>query len=166
MEAPSFSLAVNNRPIFWKTIPNYGKTKGGVIAIPLTVAVQQPKHGSPHLEYNIYLSEAGNFTLHTFVSPTIDFTGTDGLKFAVSIDNEMPITVNISSNYANEGAWEQSVANAIKIFKIPFSFDKPGKHTIKYWMINPGIVLQKLVLDLGGLKPSFLGPPESTISTK
>ncbi|MES2445940.1 MAG: glycosyl hydrolase 115 family protein [Bacteroidota bacterium] len=166
MEAPSFSLAVNNRPIFWKTIPNYGKTKGGVIAIPLTAAVQQPKQGSPHLEYNIYLSEAGNFTLHTFVSPTIDFTGTDGLKFAVSIDNETPITVNISSNYANEGAWEQSVANAIKIFKTPFSFDKPGKHTIKYWIINPGIVLQKLVLDLGGLKPSFLGPPESTISTK
>jgi hypothetical protein len=27
--------------------------------------------------------------------------------------------------------------------------------------VNPGIVLQKIVLDMGGVKPSFLGPPET-----
>ncbi|TKB96594.1 glycosyl hydrolase 115 family protein [Pedobacter cryotolerans] len=166
IEAPSFNRAVNSRPIFWKTIPNYGKTKGGVTATPVSSPIQNPSDGSPHLEYDIYLSEVGNFTLQAFISPTIDFTGTDGLKFAISIDDQKPVTVNISSNYTNEGAWGQSVANGIKIFKTPFSFDKAGKHTIKYWMINPGVVLQKLVLDMGGLKPSFLGPPESTISIK
>lgn len=166
IEAPSYSRAVNNRPIFWKSIPNYGKTKGGVLPTPVTSAIQQPREGSPHLEYDVYVSERGNFVLNTFISPTIDFTGSDGLKFAVSINDQAPITVNISSNYASEYAWGQSVANGIKIFKTPLVFDKPGKHTIKYWMINPGIVLQKLVLDLGGLKPSFLGPPESTISKK
>jgi hypothetical protein len=166
MEAPSYTKAVNSRPIFWQTIPNYGKTKGGVIATPVTSPTQQPKDGSPHLTYDIYISEAGNFTLHTFVSPTIDFTSTDGLKFAISIDDQKPITINITDNYTSEWAWGQSVANGIKIFKTAISVDKPGKHTINYWMINPGVVLQKIVLDLGGLKPSFLGPPESAISIK
>ncbi len=33
-------------------------------------------------------------------------------------------------------------------------------------MINPAVVLQKLVLDFGELKPSYLGPPETVINSK
>ncbi|WP_231425536.1 glycosyl hydrolase 115 family protein [Pedobacter sp. Leaf250] len=164
MEAPNYSRAINSRPIFWKTLPNYGKTLGGVIPVPVTSPVQKPDATTPHLEYDIYLTETGTFTLNSFISPTIDFTNADGLKFAVSVDDEAPVIINISADYKTETAWRKSVADNIKIFKTRLKIDKPGKHTIKYWMVTPAVVLQKLVLDLGGLKPSFLGPPETFVS--
>ncbi|MGO4876320.1 glycosyl hydrolase 115 family protein [Pedobacter psychrotolerans] len=164
MEAPNYSRAMSNRPIFWKTIPNYGKTTGGVLPVPVTSPAQNLDANTPHLEYDLYLNRAGTFNLHTYISPTIDFTNSDGLKFAVSIDDEPPVIVNISAGYQTDPAWRRSVADNIKIFKTAVNFKKSGRHTLKYWMINPGVVLQKLVLDLGGLKPSFLGPPETFIS--
>ena len=164
MEAPSFTRAINSRPIFWKTILNYGKTMGAVFPVPVSSPIQQLNSTSPHLEYDIYLNDVGTFNLLTYVDPTIDFTNSDGLKFAVSIDDEPPVIVNISADYNNDRAWGKSVADNIKIFIIPFKITKEGRHTIKYWMVNPAVVLQKLVLDLGGLKPSYLGPPETFVN--
>ena len=36
-----------------------------------------------------------------------------------------------------------------------------GKHTLKIWMIDTGIVFQKFVIDAGGKRKTYLGAPES-----
>ncbi|HEY0724041.1 MAG TPA: hypothetical protein VGD41_08685, partial [Pyrinomonadaceae bacterium] len=38
-----------------------------------------------------------------------------------------------------------------------------GAHTLKIYMVDAGVVLDKIVIDTGGLKPSYLGPPETRV---
>jgi hypothetical protein len=58
------------------------------------------------------------------------------------------------------------VGDNINIVSSKHQVAHSGEHVLKFWMVDPGIVLQKLVLDAGGLKPSYLGPPESFYAKK
>jgi len=58
------------------------------------------------------------------------------------------------------------VANNIIIKTTEHQISQDGKHVIRYWMISPAVVLQKMVLDFGELKPSYLGPTETIIQSQ
>jgi hypothetical protein len=107
--------------------------------------------------------------VNLYFSPTLNIHNTEeGLQFAVSIDNEAPQIISLNKEDKNSisGVWNNWVANNIIIKTSEHNINKSGKHTLKYWAVSPAVVLQKLVVDLGGLKPSYLGPPETIYNTK
>ena len=159
IEAEHFTKAVASPQIKWQVIPNLGRTLSAVEALPVTAPPQSLLPNSPRLEYNIYVSDTGAATLHIYLSPTLNFHN-KGLRYAVSVDDEKPQVINMHEGYS-ENTWNKWVADNI-IEKVSQHYiSKQGFHVVKFWMIDPAVELQKLVVDLGGLKQSYLGPPET-----
>ncbi|HEX7980827.1 MAG TPA: glycosyl hydrolase 115 family protein [Gemmatimonadaceae bacterium] len=161
MEAEHYSRAVATAPVRWTRIPDLGRTLSGVTAEPVTMASQTPGAAGARLEYRMWLLDSGAVTVRALISPTLNFSGAaHGLRYAMSIDDETPQVVNVSAD-SSLRAWEQSVADNIIVGSTRHQVAKPGEHVLKFWLVDPGVVLQKIVVDAGGVKPSYLGPPES-----
>ena len=167
MEAEHYTRAVAKGDIRWQRIPDLGRTLSAMTAFPVTAPSQTPSGAAARLEYRMHLFGSGDVAVTTYLSPTLNFTGGPGLRFAISIDDEPPQIVNMHADGSSNGrtdsnrAWEQGVAENVKVLVTRHRVAAPGEHVLKLWMVDPGVVVQKLVVDLGGVKPSYLGPPES-----
>ena len=162
VEGERYDKAITGQGITWKIIRNYGNTLSGITPWPVTAARVKPTGNSPHLEYNITLKDTGTgtVTVTAYISPSLDFRNKGGLFYAVSIDNEEPQLVDISTKVDSK-EWGMAVSDNIRKLITKHHITKAGAHTLKYWMVDPAVVLQRLVIDDGGLKPSYLGPPEN-----
>jgi hypothetical protein len=160
IEAEHFNRAVDAPPIRWRRIPDFGRTLSGVTPFPVTVASHEPGDDSPRLEYRVYLSSTGDVKVHAYVSPTLNYHNTEGLRYAVSFDDQPPQIVNIHAGESLQ-VWERWVANNINETVSEHLLDEAGPHVLKFWMVDPGVVLQRIVVATGDVRPSYLGPPES-----
>jgi hypothetical protein len=166
MEAEHFTGKTDFGRSRWTRIEGYGHTLSGMRAeTDVDLDGLTPGRDAPWLEYRMYLFGSGDIQTLAYFSPSLNYLPQRGVRYAVSIDDGAPLTVTlVPEGYKAQngnGEWEKSVIDGYRIGRARITTTAPGYHTLKIWMIDPGIVLTKLVVDLGGLKPSFLGPPES-----
>ena len=161
MEAEHYARAVDVAPVKWQRIPDMGRTLSAMTPLPVTAGSQSPGDRSPHLEYRIHTFGTGKVTVRAELSPTINFHNNDGLRFAISIDDEIPQVINMHADFSFRD-WEESVRNSMIECVSEHTIAKPGNHTLKFWMVDAGVVLQRLVVQTGHIQPSYLGPPQSS----
>ncbi len=170
IDAEHFSKKYEPKPFQWKIVENLGRTGSSVISLPIAKGRIALTKKSPKLSYNVNFQNTGTVKVHLYFSPTINYSTRKGMYFGLSFDNEMLIQVNYDSdtyifNYNGKVPknWESNVADNIKIITAEFQIDKPGNHTLNYYRVDEGLVLQKIIIETENshLKKSYLGPPES-----
>ena len=150
----------------WIRIEDYGRTLSGMRAeAPVDAPPATPGTDAPCLAYDMYLFDSGKFDVTAILAPTMNFLAGRPLRCAISLDDQPAQIVTIVPADYNSGNgnrdWEKVVVDNARYVHAGVTVAKPGYHTLKFWMVDPGVVLTKLVVDCGGLKPSYLGPPES-----
>ncbi len=160
MEAEHYARAVNSAAMYWQKIPELGRTLSGMTPFPVTSPAAEPGGDSPHLEYLLYLFSSGTVTVKAYLSPTLDFHNSGGLRYAVSFNDEAPQIVNMHAGMN----WEKWVSDNIAIVSSTHQIARPGNQVLKFWAVDPGVVLQRLVVETSGASPSYLGPPETFVA--
>jgi hypothetical protein len=165
IEADHFSRAVAAGGARWRRLPGIGRTGAGMEPFPVTAPSQGPGTG-PRLEYRMTLKTAGPVKVWAYLSPRNDALPTKGLRYAVSIDDAPPQVVDLTAATGADATamnrqWERNTSDNVNRTMTTHAVARPGVHVLKLWMVDPTVVVQNLIVDTGGLKPSYLGPPES-----
>ncbi|KAK0237297.1 hypothetical protein EDD85DRAFT_908116 [Armillaria nabsnona] len=159
--------------VYWRELPGIGRTLSGMTPWPRTGhnGGNFTAGSGPSLEYDFFtFSETTNKTSVTvYVSPSLNANGADRpLDVAIALDGEVLSSYFIPPAApgvlpAVWGGYDGFVANSIVPIALSFTGMKPGAHILKIFMIEPAVVVQKTVIDVGGLESSYLGPPESLL---
>jgi len=158
IEAEHTSRRVAAKGVKWETIPGYGRTLSAVEPFPVLASSAEPGKGA-RLEYELTVLTGGKATLEAVLGPSLAFQPHHGLRVAFAFDDEPPQVVDVAAPYLSR-EWETAVSDSVRKVQTKHIL-RAGRHILKVWAIDPGVVIERLVIDLGGLKPSYLGPPES-----
>ena len=160
IEAEHYTRRTSTDSARWEKIDDYGRTLSGMSVFPVTAASVLPSASSPCLEYQLYLFDPGKVEAEAILGPTLNFVPGRGLRYAISFDDQ-PLQVVDALAHNSVEEWATTVKNSVRAVTSEHTVAGTGYHTLKFCMVDPGVVLEKLVLSLGGVRPSCLGPPES-----
>lgn len=169
IEAEHFDAKTDRAGAAWQVIPGLGRTGDSVAVFPEdapSVELRRAALEAPALEYRMHLFHAGDFVLTFYLIPTHPVRGAGGLRFAYGFDGAGPRELAASAGVeVTSKEWSQNVLNATTKVSVPVKLD-PGAHVLRIYLLDPGVVLDKIVLNTGGLRPSYLGPPETRVMSK
>ena len=165
IEAEHFTAKKDASANRWIKIPDYGHTLSAMRADGPVDAQATPGKDSPCLEYKMYLFHSGKVEVDSTVGATLNFLPGRPLRYAVSFDDETPQVITIvPANFKAQNGnrdWEDSVEYNGRDALSTHNIASAGYHTLKIWMVDPAVAVEKIVVNTGGVRQSYLGPPES-----
>jgi len=166
IEAEHFSKNTAQGDRKWLKVDDYGLTLSGMRATaPANAPVETVGKDAPCLEYPLYLFSKDSARITLVTSPLLNYMPGRDIRIAISFDDEEPQYItNVPDKYKIEYSnadWVQSVLNQTRSCQTSLNIPKSGYHTLKVWMIDQGVIVEKILINTGGLKPSYLGAPES-----
>ncbi|KAF4499440.1 hypothetical protein FAGAP_4371 [Fusarium agapanthi] len=149
-------------------LPDSGRLETG----SLTLAPGTDSDGSaPYIQYPFYLfSETSKATLVLYFGTTLDLSSEDILTYDVRIDEEQSQSYSLQKrtpesekNAADKGwasadGWFFAASDNVWVRKHALTLGS-GAHTLDVRLGHANMLLEKIVINCGGVAKSYLGPP-------
>ena len=146
----------------WTVVPYMGRTLSGIALMPYTAPTDNAK-----LTYCFKAENVKTVKVHVITKSTLDFLDKGGLIYDVAIDGQAPVSVNFNKDLNEKpeniySVYYPTIAGRVveKVIEVSVDTSK-GVHSLTIHPQDPGIVFEKIVVDLGGYQKQFLFGKES-----
>ncbi|WP_369062333.1 glycosyl hydrolase 115 family protein [Caulobacter sp. 73W] len=140
----------------WSRAAELGRSGNALMSdVNLPSAVDPAK--APYAEYRFRSTSNGKAKLHATLLPSFALSGEHKLRYGVSI-NGGPIQV-VDAEAKRD--WSDGVQRNAITTTTEWQIAKSGEQTLRIYALDPGVVVNSLVVDFGGLAKAYLAPPET-----
>ncbi|PRY82230.1 glycosyl hydrolase 115 family protein [Alkalibacterium olivapovliticus] len=162
IEAEDFTGKQETKDHKWTVLPDYGLTQSSMAIYPVNGQHDYTLEESPKLSYDIMLPESSDIEVIIVTAPSLPFDPDRGMRLGLSIDELKPEILHpgdLTQNGEHDSPdWQKSVIYNCHHYRKAFKQVEAGEHTLHVTLADPQVVIQKIIIDCGGLKPTYLGP--------
>jgi hypothetical protein len=167
MFATNCSVIVNSKLTRWTILEDLGHTGKSLVAMPLNASPIAEKadpalikSSAPMAMYEFYTFTPSAPVVNVYSLPTHEINKNYSMRFGISIDDS-PLKVIDFKTVGRSEVWKQNVLRNSAQTSFKSQFIEAGKHTLKIYMIDPGVILDRITIDLGGLQKGYGVIPET-----
>ena len=146
----------------WTLIPDMGRTRSGISVQPYSAEVD-----GASISYRMEIPAGfDEVDVHVVLNTTLPFKRLQGHRYTIGFEGQPSVEVNYNGELNEEPENVYRVmypAAAARIIEqnVKLKVGGAGSKTLVIKPLDPGMVLEKIVVDLGGYKNSFLYLDES-----
>lgn len=151
----------------WALVSGLGYTGTTLQALPISInsgsLVTDPaiiKRDHSAVEYDFNTFTATKPEVHIFTLPTHPLNNNCSMRYAVSVDGGALTVVDFKTMGRSE-EWKNNVLSNRAERTVQLPFLEKGRHTLKIYCVDPGVMLDEIRIDLGGLIKSYSTIPET-----
>lgn len=167
MEAEHASAFMPGRDAHWRKVIGVGYNGEAVSVFPTLVPVlDQPEtilKESPCLQYKIWIEHPGDWKFTVRALPTFSVEAGKPQRYAIAVDDAPPQIVALPYSMSEtDRHWQENVMRNAALTTSTHAIAQAGLHTLKIWMVDPGIVLDTIFAGNGGADDwGYVGPAET-----
>ncbi|MDE6342395.1 MAG: glycosyl hydrolase 115 family protein [Muribaculaceae bacterium] len=174
----------------WIFLPDLGRGEGCMGIDNVSAPSIEPGNAAPALEYDLNIAGGDSITFAIGILPTQDVNPARGLRLALQLDNgdlqvidarrglvdtfdeytpanlkkskklkPLPPGGKMALNGHGRGM-RNEVFDNLRWLDATFPVESAGRHTLKIIMVDPEIVLERIVVNPDNGRYSYFGPPE------
>ena len=157
----NYSRVQNDGPVEWDILAGSGYTGSSVWANPMKSfsSTDDVKNASV-VEYELLVNRPGEITVHVYCLPVHPLTNGHDVRIGVGLNAGKPQVIS-HKTYGRSETWKQNVlSNSAKVTS-RHVIQKKGVNTFKIYAIDPGVIIDRIEIDTGGLPVHYSVLPET-----